>query len=46
MAYQKLNYIHNNPVEAGIVLSPEHYLYSSAVNYADLPEKLLDVILI
>ena len=43
---QKLNYIHNNPVEAGIVLSPEEYLYSSAINYANRPEKLLDVILI
>jgi REP element-mobilizing transposase RayT len=32
---QKLNYIHNNPVEAGIVLSPEEYLYSSAINYAN-----------
>jgi putative transposase len=43
---QKLRYVHNNPVEAGIVLSPEDFLYSSAVNYAGLPEKLLDVILI
>ncbi len=43
---QRLSYVHNNPVEAGIVLSPEHYLYSSALNYAGLPEKLLDVILI
>ena len=46
MIDQRLHYIHNNPVEAGIVLSPEHYLYSSAVNYANLPEKLIDVILI
>jgi putative transposase len=43
---QKINYIHNNPVEAGLVLSPEHYYYSSAINYADLPEKLIDVILV
>jgi len=46
MIDQRLNYIHNNPVEAGIVLSPEDYLYSSAINYANLPEKLIDVILI
>jgi putative transposase len=46
MIDQRLDYIHNNPVEAGIVLSAEHYLYSSAVNYAGLPEKLIDVILI
>ena len=44
MIDQRVNYIHNNPVEAGIVLSPEHYLYSSAINYAGLPEKLIDVI--
>jgi REP element-mobilizing transposase RayT len=43
---QRLDYIHNNPVEAGIVLSPEDYLYSSALNYAGLPEKLMEVILI
>jgi REP-associated tyrosine transposase len=42
---QRLNYIHNNPVEAGLVLSPDQYAYSSAVNYAGLPEKILDVIL-
>ncbi|HYF70308.1 MAG TPA: transposase [Ohtaekwangia sp.] len=41
-----LAYIHNNPVEAGIVLSPEHFLYSSAINYAGLPETLIDVILL
>ncbi|MBX7206622.1 MAG: transposase [Bacteroidia bacterium] len=27
---QKLNYIHQNPVRAGLVTEPEHYLYSSA----------------
>jgi|TARA_B110000977_G_scaffold132101_1_gene168224 REP element-mobilizing transposase RayT len=31
---QKLNYIHNNPVEAGIVERAEEYVYSSAKNYA------------
>ncbi len=46
MIDQRLEYVHNNPVEAGIVLSPEHYLYSSAINYAGLPETLMDVILI
>jgi REP element-mobilizing transposase RayT len=30
---QKLNYIHNNPVEAGVVDKPEEYLYSSARDY-------------
>jgi putative transposase len=46
LIYQKLDYIHNNPVEAGIVLSLKEYLYSSAINYAGRPEKLIDVILI
>jgi hypothetical protein len=30
---KKLEYIHNNPVEAGIVFKAEEYVYSSAVNY-------------
>lgn len=30
---QKLEYIHNNPVEAGIVLRAEDYVYSSARDY-------------
>ena len=41
-----INYIHNNPVKAGIVTDPVHYLYSSASNYAGLPETLIDVILL
>ena len=34
IAMQKLNYIHQNPVEAGIVMNPEEYIYSSAKNYS------------
>ena len=30
----RLNYIHYNPVKAGIVFEPEEYVYSSASNYA------------
>ncbi|MGB0807143.1 MAG: REP-associated tyrosine transposase [Salibacteraceae bacterium] len=30
---QKLNYIHPNPVRAGLVLKEEDYVYSSAINY-------------
>jgi len=30
---QKLEYIHNNPVEAGIVEKAEEYLYSSTRDY-------------
>lgn len=34
--FQKLDYIHQNPVRAGIVSEPENYLYSSASNYHGL----------
>ena len=30
----KVNYIHYNPVEAGLVQYPEQYLFSSAMDYA------------
>ena len=30
----KINYIHMNPVEAGLVSRPEDYQYSSAIDYA------------
>ncbi len=29
----KIDYIHNNPVRAGIVDEPDHYIYSSAIDY-------------
>jgi hypothetical protein len=41
----ELFHIHNNPVVAGIVLSAEDYLYSSALNYTGRPEKLMEVML-
>ena len=31
---EKINYVHNNPVDAGLVFRPEDYLYSSAKDYA------------
>ena len=31
---EKINYIHQNPVEAGLVFRPEDYVYSSALDYA------------
>ncbi len=33
MAHQKLEYIHNNPVEAGFVIKAEEWKYSSAIDY-------------
>ena len=34
MTFQKTDYIHNNPVVAGIVPEPEHYILSNATNYS------------
>jgi putative transposase len=34
--WQKVNYIHENPIRAGYVDLPEHYLYSSARDYAGM----------
>ena len=42
---QKLDYIHNNPVEEMFVSEPHEYLFSSARNYADMAG-LIEVILI
>jgi hypothetical protein len=39
---RKLDYIHNNPVEAGIVERPEEYIYSSAKFYSG-EKGLLDI---
>jgi hypothetical protein len=42
---QKPDNIHNNPVEAGIVVKSEDYLYSSARDYCG-DKGLLDIILL
>jgi len=31
---EKINYIHNNPVEEGLVFHPENYVFSSARDYS------------
>ena len=38
--YQKIDYIHMNPVEEGLVDEPEDYRFSSARNYAGLQSEL------
>jgi len=43
---EKINYIHNNPVEEGFVFKPEDYLYSSAADYAGEKGILDDVIVV
>jgi putative transposase len=42
MMWQKLEYIHNNPVKRGYVDDPAHWRYSSARNYARM-EPLVSV---
>lgn len=42
---QKLEYLHNNSVEAGFVFCPEQYVYSSAIDYAG-EKGLLNIIMI
>ncbi len=43
---EKINYIHNNPVEEGLVFRAEDYLYSSATDYAGERGILNDVIIV
>ncbi len=43
--WEKINYIHNNPVKAGYVSEGFHWKYSSASNYQDI-ESILEVELI
>ena len=32
---EKVNYMHYNPVEAGLVFKPQDYIYSNAIDYCD-----------
>lgn len=43
MFWTKLNYIHNNPVKAGLVRRAEDYKYSSARNYINNNHSTLEV---
>ncbi len=43
---EKINYIHQNPVEEGLVFRAEDYLYSSAVDYAGEKGVLENVIVV
>lgn len=42
MLDQRLDYLHQNPVKAGLVYEPHHYVYSSAIIYAG-GQGLLDI---
>ena len=41
---QKIDYVHNNPVEEGWVYKPEDYVYSSAIDYAGQKGLVDDVV--
>ena len=43
---EKINYIHNNPVEEGLVYKAEDYVYSSARDYSGEKGILDDVIVV
>jgi len=40
---QKLNYIHNNPIETGFVTDAVDWKYSSARNYANNDHSILEI---
>ena len=40
---QKLNYVHQNPVESGFVTNPIDWKYSSAKNYGDDDQTILEI---
>ncbi len=46
MLDQRLAYVHNNPVNEGIVGAPGHYIYSSAATYYTNDVGLLNVVLL
>jgi putative transposase len=41
--FQKLNYIHNNPLKAGLVEQPEDWSYSSARNYINGDHSIIKI---
>ncbi len=43
MFWEKMNYIQKNRVEAGLVLRPQDYIYSSAKNYMNNDHSILEV---
>lgn len=41
-AEDKINYIHNNPIESGFVKNAHEWIYSSVTNYQDI-EGIIEV---
>ncbi|MDF3077406.1 MAG: transposase [Sphingobacteriaceae bacterium] len=46
MLEQRLDYLHQNPVKAGVVWEACHYKYSSAVDYCEERAGLLPIVLV
>jgi len=46
MMLQRINYIHNNPVEAGFVVKAEDWKYSSAHDYTGGTQGLLELVML
>jgi putative transposase len=46
MMTQRINYIHNNPVEAGFVIEPQHWKWSSAHDYCGGTQGLIDLVML
>ena len=44
--FEKIKYIHENPVDAGLVYRPKQYVYSSAVDYNDEKGKVNGVVVV
>jgi hypothetical protein len=44
--FEKINDVHNNFVEEGLVYYPQNYVYSSARDYADKKGLIKDVVVV
>jgi hypothetical protein len=44
--FQKINYLHNNPVEEGLVFRAEDYMFSSAVDYSGEKGMIDDIVIV
>jgi len=44
VVWEKISYIHNNPIEAGLVYRAQDYVYSSASDYLDEKGLLNDIV--
>jgi hypothetical protein len=42
----KIDYVHNNPVEEGLVYKAEDYVYSSAIDYSGEKGLIDDVVVL